>query len=316
MYFSHGSNHSKGVFILIRDNLDFQLNSIKYDENGRYIFLQASVQDSSFLFVNIYAPNKENEQCIFFQNLNNLLIEELSSNIEPHIIVGGDFNVFSNTDLDCSGSKPTVKKSAKNIDDIKLTFDLVDIWRLRNPDKKTFSWRQKSPIIQRRLDYWLIEDTLQEDIDTTDIIPAIKTDHSAITLKLNSIPEQKVGPSYWKFNNSLINDLEYTSQIENLLPKWLNEFEDVTDKRVLWDLIKYRIRQTTIKYSKGKAKIRKQTLRDAEDKLKSADEIRCILPNESNIADLEKAKIEYETLFDYIVQGNVIRSRAMWYEKR
>jgi exonuclease III len=29
MYFSHGSNHSKGVLILIRDNMDFKLNTTK-----------------------------------------------------------------------------------------------------------------------------------------------------------------------------------------------------------------------------------------------------------------------------------------------
>ena len=33
----------------------------------------------------------------------------------------------------------------------------------------------------------------------------------------------------------------------------LKEFDEVTDKRLLWDLIKYRIRQASIKYSKEKA---------------------------------------------------------------
>jgi hypothetical protein len=43
-----------------------------------------------------------------FSSKTNLLIEELSSNAQAYIIVGGDFNVFLNTYLDCSGSKPTV----------------------------------------------------------------------------------------------------------------------------------------------------------------------------------------------------------------
>ena len=34
---------------------------------------------------------------------------------------------------------------------------------------------------------------------------------------------------------------------------WLEEFEMVTDKRVRWDLIKYKIRQVTIKYSNERA---------------------------------------------------------------
>jgi len=39
----------------------------------------------------------------------------------------------------------------------------VDIWGMRNPDNKRFTWRQKNPIIQRRLDYWFISDVLEED---------------------------------------------------------------------------------------------------------------------------------------------------------
>ena len=52
--------------------------------------------------------------------------------------------------------------------------DLVDIWRIRNPTVKRFTWRQKKPIIQRRLDYWLVSDSLQDDIDSVDIKTSIK----------------------------------------------------------------------------------------------------------------------------------------------
>ena len=61
--------------------------------------------------------------------------------------------------------------------------DLIDIWRVRHPDKKQFTWRQANSRIQRRLDYGLISDSYQEEIFSTDIVPALKTDHSAITLK-------------------------------------------------------------------------------------------------------------------------------------
>ena len=55
-----------------------------------------------------------------------------------------------------------------------MNYDLVDMWRIRNPNSKKFSWRQKSPIIQRRLDYWLISDLLQDDVVKVDIVTAIK----------------------------------------------------------------------------------------------------------------------------------------------
>ena len=101
-----------------------------------------------------------------------------------------------------------------------------------------FTWRQKTPIIQRRLDYWLVNDSLQDDIVSVDIIPSIKSDHSAITLSINGIDDSKRGPSFWKFNCSLVNDNNYCDLLDTNIKSWLEEFKDVVDKRVLWDLLK------------------------------------------------------------------------------
>ena len=121
-----------------------------------------------------------------------------------------------------------------------LAYELTDVWRIRHPDKKRSTWRQPNSSNQRRLDFWLISNSSQEDIFATDIMPAIKTDHSAITLYFKKIAEHKPGPSYWKFNSSLVNDREYTDFIKNSYPNWLEEYKDITSKLLLWDIIKYR----------------------------------------------------------------------------
>ena len=79
------------------------------------------------------------------------------------ILLGGDFNVTLDPALDCSGGNPSLKESVKFLEDIMMENDLVDIWRIRNPDNKNFTWRQKNPIIQRRLDYWFISDVTGHD---------------------------------------------------------------------------------------------------------------------------------------------------------
>ena len=38
MFSLHGSNHSRGVLVLIRDNLDFKINSTKVDSHGSLLF--------------------------------------------------------------------------------------------------------------------------------------------------------------------------------------------------------------------------------------------------------------------------------------
>ena len=67
LYFAHGSEHSRGVLILVKERLNFELKSCTHDKQGRYIILIGNVQEQPFVFVNIYAPNKTSEQCIFFQ---------------------------------------------------------------------------------------------------------------------------------------------------------------------------------------------------------------------------------------------------------
>ena len=65
-----------------------------------------------FLLVNIYAPNKVQEQCKFFSALEKM-IEKLNTSAEQKIVVGGDFNVAIDPDLNCSGGNPTKKDLVK-----------------------------------------------------------------------------------------------------------------------------------------------------------------------------------------------------------
>ena len=72
------------------------------------------------------------------------------------IIIGGDLNVYFNEKLDCLGGHLKIKEKSAN--------DLIDVWRIRHPDKQRFTWRQATSAIQRRLDYWLISDSCQEEV--------------------------------------------------------------------------------------------------------------------------------------------------------
>ena len=126
---------------------------------------------------------------------------------------------------------------------------MIATWRIRNPGVKRFSWRQKNPTIQRRLDFWLIPSDLQEDVANVEIIPAIRSDHSAITLRINGIQESPRGPSFWKFNASLLDDEYYVTKIKQRYNEWIEEGKEIQDPLVLRDFVKYNVRYETINYS-------------------------------------------------------------------
>ena len=54
---------------------------------------------------------------------------------------------------------------------------------------------------------------LQDDVAKVDIVTAIKTDHHAIALEIDSADDQQRGPSFWKFNNSLLDDVLFVERL-------------------------------------------------------------------------------------------------------
>ena len=132
--------------------------------------------------------------------------------------------------------------------------------------------------------------------------PSIKSDHSAITLSINGIDDSKHGPSFWKFNFSLVNDNIYCDLLDTNIKSWLKEFKDVVDKCVLWGLLKYKIRQLTVSYSKTKAWNRKAKLNKLEEKLQNCAKRCDDDPSRQNLEDLECLQAEYDQLYDYVTK--------------
>ena len=122
-------------------------------------------------------------------------------------------------------------------------------------------------------------------------------------------------PISWKFNASLLDGKDYVTLINNKYEVRVEEFKDIDDPRLFWDLIKCKIRQDTISYSKRKARERKAKMADLEKQLQNF-QVQCDRdPSLENVNKLEILKTEYDLRYEYIAQGAIIRSRARWYEQ-
>ena len=137
------------------------------------------------------------------------------------------------------------------------SYDLCDIWRLRKQTVKRFTWRQRTPLIQQRPDYFFASNDFQESVAKVDVLAAVASDHSAIRLTLCESKELIRGPSYWKFNSSLVNDKIYVENLNNELTQYTNETTQMTDPRVRYDFLKFKIKVFSRKYSNEIAKSRK-----------------------------------------------------------
>ena len=156
---------------------------------------------------------------------------------------------------------------------MKDSRDLIDIWRIRNPYTRRFTFRQKTPLIQRRLDYFLISDISQENVKNVEVISAICTDHSSIMLRFSNLEKYNRGSSYWKFNNALLSDTMYINSMKEKIDEFcrMNFFRD--DPRLNWEFMKFKIKEFTRKYSSEKKKKDVAKRSDLERKFKNLSHI-------------------------------------------
>ena len=140
---------------------------------------------------NIYAPNEDNPT--FFKNVLNQLISFDCG----EIVLGGDYNLILDVGKDKTGGNPTThKNSLKEVLYIANLLDLIDIWRILNPDAKRFTWRRRKADTHCRLDFFLTSSSLSTTITKADILPGFKTDHSLIN---NTAPHKQYKPQGSRF---------------------------------------------------------------------------------------------------------------------
>jgi len=228
------------------------------DSSGRLLLFKALIKEENYTTANIYGPNTDAEAVQFYHKLSKLLRTNDFGN-EENIIMGGDFNCPLNINLDKKGGIQIPRRHVvKSIEEIQDDFSLHDIRRIKNPNQQSFTWGRCSPFVFCRLDYWLISEKLHDFVTNVDILPSIKSDHSAVFLELEEIKENSRGPGYWKLNTTLLANEEYKKMINDKLPIWLEEAKDLKDRRSIWDWIKFNIRNDSIIFSKRLSQIRQK----------------------------------------------------------
>ena len=185
---AHGSSNARGVGIFFRNGFDCKISKKIIDPLGWYLSLEGKINDEKYFLVNIYAPNKDGESARFYDHLINVFRKD-DRTFEDKIIVGGDFNCPLNPLMDKTERIMILTRQSivGRIEEIQTVFNLHDIWRVKNPELKSYTWSQKSPFIFCRLENWLISDALLDMVKDVDIVPSIKTDHSAIIFHLGDL---------------------------------------------------------------------------------------------------------------------------------
>ena len=321
--FSFGKSNSRGVAILFSKDLDFVIHKYISDPEGNYIIVDITIDNNRLTLISIYAPNQDSP--MFFNNI--MSIADTIKNKD--LIICGDYNLVQDPTLDYFNYKfVNNKKAREKVLEIKSTYNLIDPYREFYPTTKRFSWRKNRPLKMARLDFFLISENLLSSINSCNIEPGYRSDHSIIVLKCNFTQFVK-GKPLWKLNNSLLSDINYLNiindkineiktqyalpiyNIENINNISNTDLQFTINDQLFLDTLLMEIRGKTISYSCYK---KKETDKQEREIIEKIDKLEQCL-NSDNINTLNILNEELLTLRRKKMDGHFIRSRAQFIEE-
>lgn len=313
LFFSHGSSNSTGVITGFTENFEPEIQKMTSDKNGRILLMEIIVDHQTCLLINFYNANIEKEQINAINSLNEHLSDYTLDDINPFF--AGDFNVIFDVHLDALGGNPSLKtKSLPPLIKLIDKLDVCDIFRIRYPKRKRFTFRQnisQKRVLHRRLDYIFVVNSLQEYVTKVDILPAFLSDHSPVVVSIDLSKDHGRGRGTWKLNNSLLQNEDYCEGIKEIIVKTLNE-NSGQNSHLAWEFLKYELRKFSIKFSKTRSKLRNEQKKNHESIVKEFESN----PSSSLLQkEYEDSKLWLENWYDDLTKGAILRSKSEWYEK-
>ena len=308
--YSHGSTNSRGVCMLFKNNFSYKILKSQIDEDGRYIIIDLELDSFRLLLCTVYGPNKDEPE--FFIKF----IQAIESFEISNYVIAGDWNFILNIDLDKKGGIAQTNHLARDVVSTWMEdADIIDVWRHYHPEDFKFTWKRLKPPpgIFCRLDFILVSFGLLDKIESTDITPGFKSDHSALVMSFCTILHMK-GPGYWKLNCSYLNDTDFLDGIRKTISETV-EFNKNADALLLWDTLKCQIRGFSLKFAARKKKSKNNIIAALENRLRNLENRLHENYSDELESECQKVKDELNNYLDEKSRGAMIRSRCRWYEE-
>jgi len=314
---SCGKGNKKGVTFLIRKELNYKLIKEYRDKKGRWLILELEMEDTKYTIATYYGPNKDK-----IWHLEDMIskVDEIGNS---NTLICGDFNFVFNLNIDKLGGRNTTNfKCRKRVIEWMQEQNLVDIWRIKNPNLRKYTWTSNHrPPIKCRLDFFLISESLSVKYKHCDIVPGMRSDHDCITLTLEDRDTTR-GKGTWKFNSSLLQDDTFKREIVNTIESVATDNRG-TEERLLWDTIKCCLRGKCIGYAINKRKQERRLLQETTKVIQNLENEQCdAIRSNADLdeitrltAEIKEHKKIIENKVEEDTKASAIRSRSMWYEQ-
>ena len=161
-----------------------------------------------------------------------------------------------------------VQGTLTKFNDVLNDCNLFDTWRLFNPDIKEYTWSKRNPFAAKRFGLYFhrFPRVCVFFLDKTrecNIISVPMSDHRGCDIVI-LLSEVVKGQGHWKFNNSLFEDI---NQMNEVIDSFVTDDNTASQDQQSWELLKLRIKQFSIRYSRQKNLERKNELLNLQKEL-------------------------------------------------
>ena len=259
-YASYGTTSARGTVIMFNNLKRNKIEVTKSvsDHEGRNVIVNIKYNDQEYTISNIYAPNDDSPS--FFSRM----AKSISKVAKENVIVGGNFNLVLDTKIDRLNSTCNNHKTQESLHNIMDELQLIDVWRTRNEDASRFTWFKKTGGLTSasRIDFFLINVGMNQQVVKTEINYGCRTDHSLIQIEIYN-KEIKRGPGVWKFNNLLLNHTDFTDKMRKNLIEMKNKLQGMDlDAIDDWEAVKIKVYDVCKKHTKKSTKKKNCTLQN------------------------------------------------------
>ena len=167
--------------------------------------------------------------------------------------------------------------------------------------------------MQSRIDLFLVSHDIASCTTESDILTGYKSDHASIFIKISTMTESR-GKGLWRFNTNHLKDINFVQGMNEVIDQTYAEFTDCF-AFTLWEMMKLRICEFAIDFTKRKAQENKLLFKQLNQKIENLTRAMQHLPEENVIKDLQIAQGELNDYVEKRAQSTIFRSRAIWYSE-
>lgn len=282
-----------------------KIKSTYTDKQGRIACITLNIDKTEITIINVYAPTHRQEQKHFYHTLNELINTEYKNKT---ILLAGDFNmVIDDTDLIGQDDRK-MKRLKHDKEQINTLNNIIKTTSLQDTYKKThLSFTETTHYSRTHHSAARLDRIYAHESITVNKVKHLAqtltfTDHKIVIAQLQINPTHRTKNTYWKLNNTLLENSEYIAEIRKLASEFTQRASN-THALEHWEDFKYTVREYSIKIAR-QINIDRNIMEEMLDR-----QLDTLISHNASQDKIEKVESELNKIQTHRHKGALIRSR-------